>query len=228
VLSTLEVAYAKAHEDAAAAGPHAGYAAEMLDLTRALTEMLPEETEALGLAATVRYAEARRPARLDADGAVVPLSEQNPALWQRSLIDEADTYLERAARLGPPGPRAFQAAIHRAWCTRRSLDDPLPWRRVLALYDTLLAYRDDPIVRLNRAVALAEVTGVETAWQEIAALDEAAMQSFLPYHAVRADFLRRLGRSADARAAYDAALALDPAPAERLWLVKRRDSVAPP
>jgi RNA polymerase sigma-70 factor, ECF subfamily len=80
VLSTLQIAYAKAHEDAAGAGSHAGYASEMLELTGVLAELLPEEPEALALGALVHYAEARRPARLDEIGAMVPLSEQNPAL----------------------------------------------------------------------------------------------------------------------------------------------------
>jgi len=221
VLSTLEVAYAKAHEDAAGAGPHAGYAAEMLVLTRILTELLPQEPEVLAFAALVRFAEGRRPARLDARGLMVPLSLQDPALWQRSLIEDGERYLSRAAALGPPGPRMVQAAIHGAWSARRSLADAPPWDRVLQLYDALLALRDDPIVRLNRAVALAEVAGVAAALHEVEALDGAALESFLPYHAVRADLLSRVGQMAAARSAYAAALALGPPPAERLWLEQR-------
>jgi RNA polymerase sigma-70 factor (ECF subfamily) len=134
-------------------------------------------------------------------------------LWQRPLIDDADVYLERALTLGPAGTRTLQAALHGAWCARPSLDAPPPWRRVLALYDALLAHRDDPITRLNRAVALAEVTGVAEAWRALEALDDDVMRGYLPYQAVRADFLRRLGRIDEARAAYDAALGLDPGPA---------------
>ncbi len=226
VLSTLQIAYAQAHGDAAGAGPHAGYAAEMLELTRVLAELLPEEPEALALAALVRYAEARRPARLDVSGAMVPLSEQDPALWRRPLIEDAEIYLKRAAGLGPLGPLALQAAIHGAWCARRSLAEPPPWRGVLALYDALLVARDDPVVRLNRAVALAEVAGINAALQEVEALDGRALADFLPYHAVLADLLRRAGRGEEARHAYDAALGLDPAPAERLWLEARRRSLA--
>src|SRR5437763_1209666 len=85
VFSTLEVAYAKAHEDAAGTGPRAGYATEMLELTRVLHEMLPEESDALALAALVRYAEARRPARLAAKGMMIPLSEQATAQCRRPL-----------------------------------------------------------------------------------------------------------------------------------------------
>jgi RNA polymerase sigma-70 factor, ECF subfamily len=226
VLSTLEVAYAKAHEDAAGAGAHAGYAREMLDLTATLVELLPREPEGLGLAALVRYAEARRPARLDEDGAMVPLSRQDPALWRRTLIEEAEALLHRAARLGRPGPRQVQAAIHAVWCARQSLSEPPPWAEVLALYDALLAYRGDAVVRLNRAVALAEVVGPAEALAEIDRLDGEALKHFGPYHAARADFLARLGRAAEADAAYGRALALDPGPAERMWLQGRRTALA--
>jgi RNA polymerase sigma-70 factor (ECF subfamily) len=124
-----------------------------------------------------------------------------------------------------PGPRVLQAAIHCAWCKRPSLNEPPPWRSVLALYDVLLSHRDDPIVRLNRAVALAEVVGVPEGLREVDALHTAGLESFLPYHAVHADLLRRCGRNDEARAAYDAALALGPGPAERLWLERQRRSI---
>jgi len=225
VLSTLEVAYAKAHEDAAGAGPHAGYASEILELTRVLAELLPNEPEALALAALVRYAEAPRPARPDESGAMTPLSEQEPELWLRPMIEAAEVYLKRATALEPPGPRTLQAAIHATWCARRSLAEPAPWPAVLYLYAALLAHRDDPVVRLNRAVALAEVAGSQVALDEIEALDGGALASFSPYHAIRADLLRRAGRIGEARAAYEATLALGPAPAERLWLQRRKDSL---
>jgi RNA polymerase sigma-70 factor (ECF subfamily) len=221
VLSTLEIAYSKAHEDSAGAGPHSGYAAEMLGLTAVLAELLPQEPEALALAATVRYAEARRPARLDAQGAMVPLSEQDPASWRHDLIEAADGYLRRAACLYPAGPRSLQAAIHGAWCARRSLADPAPWPAVLRLYDMLLLRRDDAVVRLNRAVALAEVEGVDPALAELGRLDAGALAGFPPFHAVRADLLRRAGRWDEAQHAYAALMALDPPRAERLWLERR-------
>ncbi|HUZ14281.1 MAG TPA: DUF6596 domain-containing protein [Caulobacteraceae bacterium] len=226
VLATFEVAYARAHEDAAGAGPHAGYAQEMLRLTRVLVELLPDEPQTWAMAALVRYAEARRGARLDETGAMTPLSEQDPALWRRALIAEADHCLQRATALGPPGARVLQAALHGAWSRRRSLADPPPWPEVLAIYDRLVALRDDPIVRLNRAVALAEVKGPAAALAEVEALDADRLAAFAPFHAVRADLLRRLDRPAAARAAYAAALALDPAPAERLWLQRRAAALA--
>ena len=225
VLSTLEVAYSSPHADAAGAGAHAGYAGEILDLTRVLTELLPDEPEALALAALVRYAEARRPARLDDLGAMTPLSEQDPSLWRRPLIDAAESYLHRAAALHPSGPRCLQAAIHSAWCARRSFADPPPWPIVLKLYDALLSVRDDAIVRLNRAVAVAEVVSPGAALDEVESLDRSSLTSFVPYHAVRADLFARIGDVDRARAAYNAVLALSPPPAERLWLERKRGAL---
>jgi RNA polymerase sigma-70 factor (ECF subfamily) len=221
VLLTLELAYAKAHEDAAGAGPYAGYGPEMLELTRLLTELLPDESEALALAALVRFAEARRPARVRPDGAMVPLSEQDPALWRRDLIADGMALLARARRLGAPRPRLHQAELHAVWCARRSLTEPPPWRVVLALYDAMLAVRDDAVVRLNRAVALAEVAGPGPALQELEAIGGERLDGFLPFQAVRAGLLRRAGRLQEAAEAYRAALALEPPAAERLWLERR-------
>jgi RNA polymerase sigma-70 factor (ECF subfamily) len=220
VLSTIEIAYGRAHEDAAGSGPHCNYAAEMLDITRVLAELLPQEAETSAMAATVRFAEARRPARVDASGMMIPLSDQDPVSWTQSLIADARRYLERAITLQPHASRVLQARIHAAWCARLSLADPPPWREILALYDLLLKVRDDAIVRLNRAVALAEVQGAATALAEVESLT--APDDFLPYHAVRADLLRRAGRRDEARRAYDAALAVVTTSAERRWLERQR------
>jgi RNA polymerase sigma-70 factor (ECF subfamily) len=221
VLSTLEVAYSKAHEDASGAGSHAGFAAEMLHLTKLLTELVPEAGEAFALAALTRYAEARRPARMGAEGMMVPLSEQDPRRWQRDLVEEADALLARAAELAPSSPRTLQAELQRVWCSRRSLGERPPREDVLNLYDRLLMARDDVIVRLNRVVALAEVNGPAAALSEVEQLDSRALAQFLPFHAVRADLLRRTGRLDEAREAYAAALALGPPLAERRWLERK-------
>ncbi len=225
VLTTLEVAYARAHADGAGTGRHAGYAAEMLGITATLAGLLPEEPDALALAATVRFAEARRPARA-AQGMMVPLSEQDPALWDAALLAEGRGWLARVLATRVVTPRVLQALIHGEWCARRSLAEPAPWLAILALYDSLLALRDDPIVRLNRAVALAEVAGPAASIEEVDALSSPALAGFLPYHAVRADLLARLELREAACEAYDTALALDPERAERLWLEGRRASVA--
>jgi RNA polymerase sigma-70 factor (ECF subfamily) len=159
---------------------------------------------------------------MDGAGRMIPLSEQDPARWSRGLIAEADGILHRAANLGAHGPRALSAAIHGMWCGRLSLADPAPWPEVLALYDAMLVERDDVVVRLNRAVALAEVAGPATALAEVEGLAQARLEDFQPWHAVRADLLRRLGRTWESRAAYDRAISLAPGPAERAWLAARR------
>lgn len=221
VLSTLEIAYSRAHEDASGTAARAHFAAEVLHLTRLLVELLPAERDAFAVAALVRYSEARRPARVDAEGFMVPLSEQDPRIWDRGRIGEADALLARSAGLGTPTARLLQAQLQRAWCARRSLDEPPPWPEVLRLYDRLIEVRDDPFVRINRAVAVAEVCGPEVALQELGRLDREKLEDFAPYHAVRADLLARAGRSQDARQAYGAFLSLEPPPAEARWIRRR-------
>ena len=222
VLSTIEIAYGRAHEDAAGSGPHFNYAAEMLEITRVLADLLPHEAETWALAAIVRFAEARRPARVDAQGMMIPLADQDPGAWIEPLIVDARRCLDRAVLLQPRTPRVLQAGIHAAWCARRTLADPPPWSDILTLYDELLKVRDDSIVRLNRAVALAQVHGVRPALAEIESLLPPPLDDFLPYHAVRADLLCRAGRYDEARTAYDAALELVATSAERLWLERQR------
>lgn len=223
VLSTLEVAYAQAHADAALAGPRAGFAQEVLALTALLARLAPDDAEVQALAATVRLTEARRPARLASDGCMTPLSEQDVRDWDATLIAEGLTSLATSAALSrrsrrAPGPRALQAAIHAAHASRRETG-VTPWRGILGLYDALLSIRDDAVVRTNRAVVLAEVEGPAAG---LTALDGAPASDWLPWRAARADLLARLGQGEAAVAEYDAALALGPSPAESLFLKRRR------
>ena len=226
VLATIEIAYAKAYEDAAASGPHAHFAAEMLELTRTLVQLMPREADPAAVAATVRFAEARRPARIDGTGLMVPLSEQDPRRWQRLLIDEANGYLNLVSAVSANSARVIQARIHAAWCARRTLESPPPWPQVLALYDALLLSRDDVVVRLNRLVAVAAVRGVEVALAEVESMNPEPLRDFAPYHAVRADLLRRAGRREAARRAYDEALVYISSPAERQWLTLQRNLIS--
>ncbi|MDP8985009.1 MAG: sigma-70 family RNA polymerase sigma factor [Pseudomonadota bacterium] len=228
VLATVEIAYGKAHEDAAASGIHAHFAAEMLELTSTLVQLMPCEAEPAAVAAMVRLAEARRPARIDSSGLMVPLSEQDPQRWKRPLIEEAIGYLNRASALGPDTVRVIQAEIHAAWCSRHTLESPPPWPQVLSLYDALLTRRDDPVVRLNRVVAVAEVHGLDSALLELESLDGQLLRDFAPYHAVRADLLRRAGHTRDALRAYDEALSRIESDAERRWLTRQRSIVLVP
>ena len=223
VLSTLEVGYTQAHADAALAGPHADFAREMLHLTDLLALLVPEDSEVLALAATVRFAEARRPARLAIDGSMVPLSDQDVRDWNTVLCQQAERLLSRAAAVShqsrrAPGPRALQAAIH-AVHTDRHRSGLTDWPAIVSLYDALLTLRDDQVVRTNRSMAIAQVQGPATA---LPLLDATPQPDWLPWRAARADLLARLGRHTQAVAEYDAALALDPSPAEALFLAARR------
>src|SRR3569833_2970200 len=178
VLSTLEIAYAHAHADGGGTGRHAGHATEMLEITAVLAAMLPHEAEILALAATIRFAEARRPARVDATGMMVPLAEQDPHRWDAALIAEARALLGSALHVGPPGARALPALLHAEWCLRVSLDTPPPWPAILAIYDALLAVRDDVVICLYRVVVLAELHGAEAALDEVDALDLPGLADF--------------------------------------------------
>lgn len=218
VLATLEIAYAEAHGDAALDGESAGIGLEMVALTGALAALMPEEAEVLALAALLRLAEARRGARVDAAGAMVPLDQEDPALWDRTLIAEGEALLRRAARLpGAAGPYQLLAAIHAAH-GERARRGTTPWPAILALYDALAAIRPGAVVAVNRAVALARVHGAAAGLAALEQLGAArGLDDWLPWHAARADLLARAGdpRAADA---YRAALALEPPPAERRFL----------
>jgi RNA polymerase sigma-70 factor (ECF subfamily) len=224
VLATLEIAYAQAYEDAALAGEAAGFATEVLRLSGILAELLPDDPEVLGLAALVRFAEARRPARLDDLGVMVPPAEQDMALWRRDLVADGARLMDRAARLGRSGPRQILAAIHGAHLSR--LETGLtPCPQIVALYDVLTTLRPTPVTLVNRAVAIGEAHGPEAGLAALAQAPTERLGDWLPWHAARAGLFAAAGRAAEARAAFDAALALRPAPAERLYLERRRREV---
>lgn len=220
VLGTLEIAYAQAYEDAALAGDAAGFAPEVLRLSGILAELAPDEPEVLGLAALVRFAEARRPARLDDTGAMVPPHQQDMALWRRELIAEGGTLMARAAKRGRSGPRQILAAIHGAHLSRLETGTT-PWEQIAALYDVLLAVRPSPVTAVNRAVALGEARGAAEGLAALAAVSAERMEGWLPWHAARAGLLEKAGRKAEAAEAVAAALALSPPPAERLFLQRK-------
>lgn len=221
VLATLEIAYAQAYEDAAGAGDAADLAAETLRLSGLLVELAPGEPEVLGLAALIRLTEARRPARLDPAGAMIPLSEQDLRLWDRRLIGEGMSLLRRAAELGRSGPYQLMAAIHGVHATRLETGFTA-WPNIVALYDALLTVRPSPVTEVNRAVALGEARGVEAGLAALSAVATTErLIDWLPYQAARAGLYAKAGRDAEASQALRAALALSPAPAERLFLVRR-------
>jgi RNA polymerase sigma-70 factor (ECF subfamily) len=221
VLATLEIAYAQAYEDAAGASDGAGFASEVLRLSGLLADLLPDEPEALALAALVRFAEARRPARLDDDGAMTPLSEQDVRQWRAELIAEGARLLDRAADFGRTGPYQLMAAIHAAHLSRRDTGST-PWPDIVALYDALLQLRPNAVVAVNRAAAIGEANGAAAGLKALeSAPIDGRVEDWLPYQAARAALCGGAGRYDEARAAFGRALALGPAPAERLYLERR-------
>ncbi|WP_432186894.1 RNA polymerase sigma factor [Streptomyces sp. Tue6028] len=192
--------------------------AEAVRLARLLVELMPDEPEALGLLALVLLIEARRPARATADGDLVLLADQDRSLWDRSLIAEGQALVRRCLRLNRPGPYQIQAAVN-AVHSDAPTADATDWGQILRLYDQLTAVAPGPVVALNRAVAVAETDGPAAALAIVDALD---LDGYHAHHAVRAELLRRLGRTAEAALAYEAAVALTAGDAERAHLERRR------
>jgi RNA polymerase sigma-70 factor (ECF subfamily) len=197
--------------------------AEAVRLARELAGLMPDEPEVLGLLALVLLAESRRAARVAPDGSLVPLAEQDRSRWDAALIAEGQELVRRCLRRGTPGPYQVQAAIQAVHSDAATAADT-DWSQVLALYDHLLTLTPSPVVALNRAVVVAEVQGPAAALALLDALD-LSRSHLLP--AVRADLLRRLGRDAEATAAYDEALALAGNERERAFLEHRRAGVSP-
>lgn len=191
---------------------------EAVRLARLLAELLPDEPEVLGLLALLLLTDARRPARTNADGDLIPLAAQDRTLWDRDLITEGQSLVRRCLQLRRPGPYQIQAAIaavHSDAATVETTD----WRQVVALYDQLLVVAPTPVAALHRAVAVAEVDGPAAGLDLVDSLD---LDRYHLWNAVRADLLRRLGRLPEAVAAYDAALVRATNAAERGFLQRRR------
>ena len=189
--------------------------------------LLPEEPEGLGLLALMLYANARRAARRNADGDYVPLSEQDPALWDAAAIDEAELLLQRASSHGLIGRFQLEAAVQSVHAARRT-SGRTDWGAILELYDGLLELTHSPVVAVNRAAALGQTAGPAAG---LAALDELArdqrLATYQPYWAARADLLARFGRRASADSAYAQAILLEPDRAVRRFLEQRRARILP-
>jgi len=194
---------------------------EAIRLGRLLVELVPDEPEAMGLLALMLLIDARRAARTTPDGALVLLAAQDRGLWDHGAIAEGLELVRRCLQVNRPGPYQIQAAVNAVHSATARAEDT-DWRQILALYDLHQAIAPSPIVQLNRAVAVAEVHGPAAALALVDALDLPTQHRF---HAIRADLLRRLDRRAEARAAYDAAIALSANAAERAFLEEMRESV---
>jgi RNA polymerase sigma-70 factor (ECF subfamily) len=196
---------------------------EAIRLTRLLAELMPDEPEVHGLLALMLLIDARRPARIAADGSMVLLADQDRTLWKRELIAEGQAIVRALLRRNAPGPYQIQAAINAVHS-----DAPIAaltdWAQIVELYDLLLLYTPTPIVALNRAVAVGERDGPAAALAEVDALD---LPRYHLFHATRGELLARLDRAAEAADEFEAALQLTTNPAEQTLLRSRLDAIRP-
>ncbi|WP_344083306.1 RNA polymerase sigma factor [Luedemannella helvata] len=202
---------------------------QAIHLGRVLRSLLPDDGEVAGLLALMLFTDARRPARVSRTGELVTLDEQDRGAWDRALIAEGNALMREriaavAAGRGSPGRYQLQAAVNAVHMEAGSVRDT-NWSAIVALYDHMALIDASPIVRLNRAVALAEVDGPAAG---LAELDRLAgiLDDYHAFHAARADLLRRLGRGGESCAAYERAICLTGNPAERAYLTRRRDQLA--
>ncbi|RZS77922.1 RNA polymerase ECF family sigma subunit [Motilibacter rhizosphaerae] len=217
----LTVLFLIGNEGYLASGEGAPLRTDLMDeavrLARQLRRLLPDEPEVAGLLALLLLLEARRDARVR-DGQLVTLADQDRAGWDRALIAEGHGLVRECLATGRPGRFQVLAAINAVHTDAPSAQDT-DWSQVVALYDQLLRFDPSPVVALNRAVAVAELDGPEVA---LALVDRLPLEGYHAWYAARADLLRRLGRSGEARDAYDAALAATRNSAERAYLQRRR------
>jgi RNA polymerase sigma-70 factor (ECF subfamily) len=197
--------------------------AEAIRLTRLVRDLMPADGEVVGLLALMLLTEARRPARVSASGELVTLDEQDRGAWDRGLIREGHALVRaRLASGQAPGRYQILAAINAVHTDARDIRDT-DWSQIVALYDQLVRVDPSPVVRLNRAIAVAELDGPDVA---LAQIDGLPLDGYHVFHAARADLLRRLGLSEQARAAYDRAIDLAGNTAETAYLKRRRDQLA--
>ena len=190
---------------------------EAIRLTRILRQLLPQEPEVGGLLGLLLLTEARREARIR-NGQLVPLKEQDRAGWDRALIAEGHDLVRESLGINRPGRYQMLAAINAVHTDAPTASDT-DWCQVVALYDQLTRLDPSPIVALNRVVAVAELDGPKVA---LALVDQLPLAGYHPWHATRADLLRRLGRSTEAQESYDAAITATQNSAERAYLSRKR------
>jgi RNA polymerase sigma-70 factor, ECF subfamily len=195
---------------------------EAIRLGGILAALMPDEPEVLGLEALMMLHAARSAARTSADGDLVLLEDQDRSLWDRDRIARGTALLDRAIALRRPGPYQVQAAIAALHAEAKRPEDT-DWTQIAALYGGLAVYQPSPVVELNRAVAVAMADGPGAG---LALLDDLPLDGYHLYHAARADLLRRLGRPADARAAYRRARELATNERERAFISRRLETVA--
>ena len=230
VLAVISLVYTEGHRTTS--GPEMvrrDLTGEAIRLARLMHQLMSDEAETTGLLALLLLllSESRADARLDPNSDLVRLSDQDRTRWNRDLIAEGHELVRTCLRRNQPGPFQIQAAIASVHADART-DAETDWHQILALYDQLATIRPSPVVAINRAVAVAEVHGVAAG---LTALGEVELtpriESFQPYHAVRADLLERSHRTAEAAAAYERAIALTTSDSETRFLRQRLEMCDP-
>jgi RNA polymerase sigma-70 factor (ECF subfamily) len=200
--------------------------AEAITLGRLLVELMTEEAEALGLLALMLLHDARRAARVSAEGELVLLADQDRSLWNRKQIHEGCNLVERALRSGRYSAYSLQAAIAAVHGEAQTAD-ATDWPQIVGLYDVLMRIEPTPVVELNRAVAIAMRDGPPAGLPLIdAILDRGQLADYHLAHSARADLLRRLDRRKESVEAYQRALALTTQEPERRFLNRRIHELA--
>ena len=196
---------------------------EAIRLARLLLGLFPSEPEIMGLAALLMLQHARSAARLDADGNIVLLDDQDRGLWNRALIDEGLALIEKALRHRRPGPYQIQAAIAAVHC-RAARPEDTDWSEIEQLYGALERHQPSPVVTLNRAVAVNKVRGPAAALAVIEPL-AAPLAGYFHFHGIKGWLLKELGRADEARIAFDRAIALANTPAEAVQIRQHLDGL---
>ena len=228
VLDAIYAAFAEGWSDPGAADVlRSDLTSEAMFLARVVSELLPDEPEALGLLAFLLHADARRRARRNANGEFVALAEQDSTQWDWEMIGEAETLIRRASALGSIGRYQLEAALQSAHVYRCRTGES-NWADLVELYDVLFALTASPVVALNRALAIAEVRGAAAGLDAMPDVNEdARLAEYQPYWAARAELLAKTSANDEARHAYEIAIGLERDPAVRRFLQQRQAALAP-
>jgi len=228
VLEAIYAAYGSGWEDVAGEGPNrGGLTGEAIYLGQLVAELLPREPEAHGLVALMLHCEARRAARRDAAGAYVPLAEQNVSLWSASLIERAEEALAQAARAARIGRFQLEAAIQSVHA-QRATTGRTDWEAAALLYEGLVQHAPTIGALVGRAAAIGEARGAETGLRLLQELPGETARTYQPFWALSAHLLARLGRTDEARDAYERAVGLCDDAAMRAFLLRRAGALNAP
>ncbi len=224
VLNAIYAAYGSGWDDVAGADPRRkGLAVEAIDLGRLLVRLVPHEAEARGLLALMLHCEARRAARRSAEGAYVPLEQQDVKLWASALIDEAEQQLAHAAQLGSVGRFQLEAAIQSAHAARKR-EARIDWEAIALLYEGVVRIAPTQGALIGRAAAIAEARGAAAGLASLDAMTLEATSSYQPYWALAAHLFTQLGRKQEASDAYQRAIGLCEDEAVRAFLAAKAGS----